>query len=342
MGIIAYLSTIITLLGLFLIIASRHDFFAKISSSLRQLPGQMQQQFTALVTMQVKNNPLFQQDLFRISKELTQVGFRLRGKSISFQQFITFSFCSAIVFGFLSLFLTTRQFPEYLPSTINLNQPFLPNTKYVHSNNIPADILMLMMGFVVPRFLLLISYVKTKYKYQLEASSSLYLLTNSIRIHPNIDRAILDAVPRFPSATRNLFELGLHHLNSGDLKNINHVLFWVANETQHQYWKEFANIVMTEKFTGLKDRVARLMILTNRSDESHAVQIEDRKGLKWQVLKVGIPTLFLIGLFILLTFFDKADGYYLYMTPMGKLLVSLIYLVVLQIILLFTWNYYKV
>ena len=318
--IIAYVATGITILGFFLMFMSRHDFFKKLNPTLQRLPSNISKQFNSLVLMQFKQNDFLQSDQLKINKELLHSGIHFFGRKLTFKLFVVWSLLSGLLAGVISFVLTSRY-------------------GYV---NIPADVTLSLMGFILPRFMLTIFSIRTKFKYQTETSECLYIITSSLRRHPNFDRAIEDSIPRFPKYSRWLFESGIQGIYAGRFKNITQMLFWASEEIQQPNWKEFAYIALNESATGIKDRLNRMTILTNRADELLSVQKDERRGLKVQIRKVGIPLTVLIIVIIIFTFFDPKDGMYLYTTPTGKLLITVVYLVITLIIMTFTWLFYQV
>lgn len=325
---IPYLSTFLSLIGLFIYLLSKHDFFDRVSTNLRRLPKHFQDQVTAITLSQFQKNKFLAWDQTKIVKDLQDSEIRFRGKTITMSRFITLSFISSFMNAFLAYFFTTKSFKVSM--------------EVVHYYNFPSVIIAIIMGFAFPRWILMIIVVRKKFKYHMEASNCFFILSSTMGENPNIEVAILKAMNRFPKYTGRLFKITYQDLQKGHFNSFTEMIFWLANKLDHQHWKEFAHITQTDTTAGIQNRQARMTILTNRAEEILSLQKGERKGLKFRALFTGVMFVILFGTLFFLSTFGWSNGIYLYTTPTGKLILTAVYLFTIVEAVVFTWLFYQV
>lgn len=322
--ILPYLLTSILFIGLLIMVISQHDFFSVLRPSLKRLPSHVQRQLISIADSQLKKNPLLEEDQDRISKELAIIGLRFRNKTLTMRHFILASFMFAVICTLLAFLFTTRRINGIL---------------YF---NLPADIVAAFIGFILPRWGLLILSLRSKFKYQTEAPPSFYKITSSLRANPNFERAITSAIPNLPKYTRKLCEAGLNNYYSRKFSTFSQMIHWIACEISHPGWKEFAHLALTETTTGIQDIIPRMTILTTRAEELLGVQTDERKSIKFQTGLVIFPFSLLAYQLFRLTVKNPEEGIYLFTTPIGKLLISSVPITFLLVSMILTWLYYRV
>lgn len=323
-NLLPYLLTSLFFIGLLIMIISQHDFFSVIRPTLKRLPTHIQRQLTTIADSQLKKNPLLSEDQDRISKEMAIAGLRFRNKPLTMRHFIVASFVFAIGFSVFAFILTTKQVDE------------------ISYYNFPAVIVAAFIGFILPRWGLLILSLRSKFKYQEEAPPSFYKITSSLRANPNFERAVIMAIPNLPKYTRKLCELALKNYYSRKFSTFPQMIHWISCEVAHPGWKEFAHLALTETTTGIQDIIPRMTILTTRAEELLGVQKDERKSIKFQTGLVIFPFVLLGYQLYRLTIKNPEEGIYLFTTPIGKLLISGIPVTFLAVSMILTWLYYRV
>jgi len=354
---VPYVTSIITATGLFLLIISQHDFFAVLSPSLRRIPKQLQRQFQNFAQSQIVKNPILISDTSRVKQDLKYSALRFRGKPLTVSQLLWLSLFTGILAFIISWTATTKTFtistvmPSYsatksvsaVPSTYNsLGLTSDVQTTKQQASNLPADILSFCLGFIFPRWYVFLSSIRAGYMYQKEAPQSLHCLASALRRHDNVEIGIINGHVRLQKHTRKLFEEGIRRWRANQFGTFSEAMYWIARESRNPMWDEFATFTLTASSTGMKDLVSRITDLTSRAEELLAAQKEERKNMRFQ----GFMALFAFGVLLIqilsLTFRTPDIGMYLYTTPIGKLLIALVFLAVFIEIMIFTWLHYKV
>lgn len=338
---VPYVSIIGISFGFFLMVLGRHDFFIVLSDQVRQLPARLRHQLQAYTQDQIQKNPLIKSDQTRLIRDLELTKLRWRKKPLTIPHVVILSLMSATLMAILVILLTTRYIKD--PSTLVLTVQSTPKEALKHwVFNIPADILAFGLGFIIPRWYIFLGSVKARYKYQEEAPKAFFKIASAIRRHANLEVAISSSVQSLPAYTRWLFILALDHWKQRDFTSFSEVFYWVAKQTQHESWEEFASYTSTASSAGLNDLVSKISLLTTRAQELLGKRKEEKKGLKFQIGLSSVAFVLLMSQVFSLIYKNPDMGQYLFITPWGKILFASIFIAVFAEVSIFTWLHYQV
>lgn len=342
---IPYAASIITLLGLFLLVMSRHEFFETLNPAFKKLPRKVTKRLSTIAESQVDSNPLLATDKKRLPKELIASGIRLKGEILTIYQLLILSIIFSIIGFLLAWMLTTKISYDYgqLSEPWIMTQTAQPHQEIKKTNyNIPALVITTIMGFILPRWYIFFRSLRARFMYRVEAPQALFKLAASLRLHPNVERAVIEVTPRLPEYTRILFETAINDWRSRKYNTFSDALLWVAYETDHISWKEFTETVLTSTTSGVKDILGKMAILTQRAERLLEAQKEERMGIKFTMFLVIAAFSVLLFQTWYMTFKNPSTGIYLYTTPIGKVLISLIFITAFFEVVIFSWLYYRV
>ncbi|AFM43556.1 hypothetical protein Desaci_4729 (plasmid) [Desulfosporosinus acidiphilus SJ4] len=343
LSIFPYLAILMIALGLFLIVFTRHEFFIVFSDKLRGLPVRLRSQLRAFTQEQIDKNPLLVSDQSALKTDLELSRLRWKGQHLTFYHVVLLSLLCAFISTGIALLITTRylSIPSQPTSLSNFSGAKVTYIKRLEFN-IPAMVQAFFIGFLVPRWLFFMGRVKSRYKYQNEAPKAFFRLSSAIRRHPNLEIATYEATPYMPKYTKWLFTQALDHWKRRDFTSFTEVFYWISKQSSHESWEEFASYAATASSAGLKDMIMKISSLTTRAQELLNKRDDERKGIKFQVILSLVAFGILFFQLYQVIYKNPDVGIYLFITPWGKILLSLVYLAVLVEISIFTWLYYQV
>lgn len=341
---IPIVSTVITAIGLFLLVMSKHDFFSLVSPSLKRLPRNIQKRIRVYTQSQVESNPVLFYDLTRLTKDLQSSQIRFRGKPLTVKVLFLLSILAGLVLSMLCWVITTKTYymPAGIASSIFDSSTLLPAMEQYITFNIPAVITCFILGFTIPRWYVFYKALKAKYEYQKEASQALHRLASSLRQSPNIEKAVTNAIPKLPKYTKLLFIDGKRNWDAKNFSTFSEMLFWIASKSEYSIWDEFANYALMASTMGMRDLVNNTMDLAKRAEDLLALKKDERKGLNVHMWFSVVTFVLLIGEILFLSIVNPDLGMALYNTPTGKLLISFVYIAIFFEIIVFSWLHYEV
>lgn len=304
--------------GLILLLTS--IYWSSFSSTLRHSSSHFSQRVQELITTNVERNQFFFKERLNIERQLAFSGLTFRKKQVTFKSFIHFSIVTGVLAFFLALFTTTRN----------------------NSYNFTALLIVTIIGFIIPRWYLIVVDGRMQRQLSQEAPIAVAKITSYARSYSNIERAVFEATKELPTVTKRYFEQAWRRKDIGDYKNFSSMMYAIAQQSKNSTWATFAHLCLVEQTLGSSDKLAKLRSIQSRARRLLLAGKIERKNLNAKALKVAIAYLFLVLIWAWDTLFNPDIAAYLYTTPIGRMLITAVYVTFTFNVALFTWLYYDI
>lgn len=273
---------------------------------------------SSMVNAGASRNKFLFKDQINIERQLSFSLLRFKGKTITFRNFTRLSVLLGVV-GIAITYLMTSRFANI---------------------NIPALVIGAIVGFIVPRWYLVIIDGRLKRKVSAEVPQALAKISDFARFHANIERAVIEATNELPKATKKYFQQAWEWRRVGNYQTFPEMMYDLGRKSKSPAWLEFAHMCLVDSTIGSSDKIAKLRTLQSRSRKLFMASKIERKALNAKLLKMILAYIFLVAIWFFETFFAPSLGVYLYTTAIGRLLMMSVYITFTFNTALFTWLYY--
>lgn len=292
-----------------------------VSAMTRKIKGvsaKFSVSFSNMVKGSTHKNKLLFKDQLNIERQLTFITLRFKGKTLTFHNFVKLSVLLSLA-GILVSYATTSRFSNL---------------------NIPALIIGAVVGFIIPRWYLLIIDGRLKSKVSSEVPQAIAKITDFARSHASLERATFEATDELPKATKKIFQQAWKWRKGGRYQTFPEMMYDLGRKSKSPAWVEFAHLCLVDVTLGSSDKIAKLRTLQSRSRKLLTASKVERKDLSAKLLKMIIAYVVLFIIWLLETFFAPGIGIYLYTTAIGRLLMTSVYITFSLNAALFTYLYY--
>lgn len=303
-------------LGILLIFLS--FYLPVMARNLKRVTSQFTNRINEVIIERASKSKFLFRDQSNIERQLAFSQLKRKGKSLTFQAFTRFSFLSGLI-GFTIAFITTSR-------TSNIN--------------LPALIIGFAIGFVAPRWYLVIIDGRLQRKVSSEVPQALAKITDFARNHANLERAVLEATKELPRSTKKYFLNALEWRKAGQYHTFPEMMYDIGRKSKNPSWLDFAHMCLIDTTLGSSDKIAKLRTLQSRSRKLLLASKVERKSLNAKLLKIVLAYVFLFLIWFFETFVTPNLGVYLYTTAVGRLLMTSVYITFTLNAALFTWLYY--
>ena len=289
-----------------------------MTRKLKGVSARFSVSFGSMVKESAARSKFLFKDQLNVERQLSFSLLKFKGKTFTFRMFVRFSMLLSFV-GVILTYLTTSRFSNI---------------------NIPALIIGAVVGFIVPRWYLVIIDGRLKRKVSAEVPQAIAKITDFARNHANLERAVFEATKELPRATRKYFQQAWEWRRKGQYQTFPEMMYDLGRKSKSQAWLEFAHMCLVDVTLGSADKIAKLRTLQSRSRKLLMASKAERKALNSKLFKMILAYVFLFAIWFFETFFAPSLGVYLYTTAIGRLLMTSVYITFTFNTALFTWLYY--
>lgn len=315
-NVLVLLLSLLASLGAFLIFLS--FYLPTISKTVSKASSQVSARVIQAFRESVKRNNLLFNDRNAIEQQLALIPLRFNGKPITLMMFVRLS----LLTGFLA----------FLFAVIS--------TSGRGNVNLVAILIATTVGFAAPRWVLIILDGQLKRGIAGELPQVIAKIADFARLHPNLERAVAEATPELPKATRRYFQHALKRRQNGEYVTFAAMMYDIAKKAKSQTLADFAHLCLTDTTLGGAERHEKLRRIQIRARKLLLASKLERKDLNAKALKVIIAYVFLAGIWVFEILIKPELGQYLYSTAIGRLLLAAVYITWTFNAALFTWLYY--
>ncbi|MGE4282334.1 MAG: hypothetical protein AB7G87_01295 [Clostridia bacterium] len=308
--------SILIIIGLLMILFS--VFWLTITSNMKSSSSYFTHRFQQLISDNVSKNRFFFKDRITVERQLAFSGLKFRGIDVDFNTLTYMSLVSAVL-GFIIAFITTTR---------------------DHNFNIIALLTLTIVGFIIPRWYLIIVDGRMQRHLSMEAPVAIAKITSFARSYSNIERAVFEATDELPKTTRKFFMQAWKRKDYGEYTNFTAMMYALSHQCKISTWSDFAHLCLVEQTLGSSDKLSKLRSIQSRARRLLLASKVERKNLNAKALKIGIAYFFLLLIWIWDVFISPATGDYLYSTAIGRMLLTAVYVTFTLNVALFTWLYY--
>jgi len=286
--------------------------------TLKGAVGKFSVSFGNMVKSGASRSKFLFKDQFNIERQLSFSALKIKGKPFTFRYFVYFSVLMSAL-GIVVTYVTTSRFS---------------------SLNLPALVIGALVGFIGPRWYLLIIDGRLNRKVSSEVPQALAKITDFARSHANLERAVMEATEELPRATRKYFQQAWEWRRVGRYQTFPEMMYDLGRKSKNPTWLDFAHMCLVDVTLGSSDKIAKLRTLQSRSRKKFLAGKVERKSLNAKLLKMALGYIFLFAIWFFESFIFPSLGVYLYTTAIGRLLMASVYITFTFNAALFTWLYY--
>lgn len=293
-------------------------YVSVMTRTLKGVSAKFSVTFGSMVKGSSTKNKFLFKDQLNIERQLSFSSLKFKGKTFTFHNFVKLSVLMGLV-GVVVTYVTTSRFSNI---------------------NIPALMIGAIVGFIAPRWYLVIIDGRLQRKVSSEVPQALAKITDFARYHANLERAVLEATNELPRATKKYFQQAWEWRKGGQYQTFPEMMYDLGRKSKSPSWLEFAHMCLIDVTLGSADKIAKLRTLQSRSRKLLLVSKVERKSLNAKLCKMILAYVFLFVIWFFETFFAPNLGVYLYTTAIGRLLMISVYITFTFNVALFTWLYY--